>query len=68
MYKRFTVINLTDTRPGMVGLAPKWARLASNGSDPGLFQNIFQYIWLNEPNVLKSDLKKSRICPIWGPI
>ena len=24
--------------------------------------------WLIKPNVLKSDLKKSRICPIWGPI
>ena len=23
---------------------------------------------LIEPNVLKSDLKKSRICPIWGPL
>ena len=25
-------------------------------------------IALDEPNVLKSDLKKSRICPIWGLI
>ena len=36
------VLALTVT-PGMVGLAPKWVRLA-----------------------LKSDLKKPRICPIWG--
>ena len=28
-----------------------------NWTNPGLF--------LDEPNVLKSDLKKSRICPIW---
>ena len=34
--------------PGMVGLAPKWVRLAP------------------APNTLKSNLKKPRICPIWG--
>ena len=39
-----------------------------NWTKPGLFQIRFQYIWLDEPNVLKSDLKKSRICPIWSPI
>ena len=38
---------------GMVGLAPKWVRLAPNWTNPG-------------PNALKSDLRKSRICPIWG--
>ena len=37
-------------------------------TNPGLFQISFQYIWLDEPNVLKSDLKTSRICSIWGPI
>ena len=31
---------------GMVGLAPKWVRLAPNGRNPGLFQIRFQYIWL----------------------
>ena len=30
---------------GMVGLAPKWVRLAPNGTNPGLFQIRFQYIW-----------------------
>ena len=29
---------------GMVGLAPKWVRLAPNGTNPGLFQIRFQYI------------------------
>ena len=29
----------------MVGLAPKWVRLAPNGSNPGLFQIRFQCIW-----------------------
>ena len=45
--------------PGMVGLAPKWVRLAPNGTNPGLFS-------AGAPNALKSDLKKPRICPIWG--
>ena len=30
---------------GMVGLAPKWVRLAPNGITPGLFQIRFQCIW-----------------------
>ena len=42
---------------GMVGLTPKWDRLSPNGTNPGLFQIRF---------ALKSDLKKPRICPIWG--
>ena len=31
--------------PGMVGLAPKWVRLAPNETNPGLFQIRFQCIW-----------------------
>ena len=53
---------------GMVGLVPKGSDWIPNWTNPGLFQIRFQIIWLIEPNVLKSDLKKSRICPIWGPI
>ena len=45
----------------MVGLAPKWIRLAPNGTNPGLFNIRFQWI-----NALKSDLKKPGICPIRG--
>ena len=30
---------------GMVGLAPKWVKLATNGTNPGLFQIWFQCIW-----------------------
>ena len=33
------------TIPEMVGLAPKWVRLAPNGTNPGLFQIRFQCIW-----------------------
>ena len=33
---------------GMVGLAPKWIRLAPKLDKPGLFQIRFQYIWLIE--------------------
>ena len=64
----FTLVCWSQQNTGMVGLAPKWVRLAPNGTNPGLFQIRFQYIWLDEPNVLKFDLKKFRICPIWGPI
>ena len=48
----------------MVGLAPKWVRLAPNGTNPGLFQIRFQCIWRPAQNALKSDLKKPGICPI----
>ena len=41
----------------MVDLAPKWVRLAPNGTNPGLFQIRFQCIWRPAPNALKSDLK-----------
>ena len=51
---------------GMVGLPPKWVRLAPTETNTGLFQIRFQYIFAQRQNVLKSDLKKSRICPIWG--
>ena len=52
---------------GLVGLAPKWVRLAPNGTNPGLFQIRFQRIWRRAPIILlKSDLKKPRICLIWG--
>ena len=30
--------------PGMVGLAPKWVRLAPNRINPGLFQIRLRYI------------------------
>ena len=40
---------------GMVGLAPKWVRLAPNGTNPGFFQ-------------IRFHLKKPQICPILGPI
>ena len=42
--KVLTVLRTGDT--GTVGLAPNWARLAPNGTNPGLFQIRFQYIWL----------------------
>ena len=33
-----------DLDTGMLGLAPKLVRLAPNGTNPGLFQIVFQYI------------------------
>ena len=29
----------------MIGLAPKWVRLAPNGTNPGIYQIRFQCIW-----------------------
>ena len=56
------------TRDVTFDLGVNLVRFAPIGTNMGLFQIRFQYIWLIEPNVLKSDLKKSPICPIWGPI
>ena len=56
-------------RPGMLGLAPKWSRLAPNGTNPGSFHFRFHYVLISSSasqNVLKFDMKKPRICPIWG--
>ena len=41
------------------------SQLAPHGTNPRLFfRSNFSIFWLIK-NVLKSDLKKSRICPIW---
>ena len=69
-------------KTGMVGLAPNWIRLAPNGkvwTFQDLFQYISRVgqkcseIWsekgldlLLSQNVLKSDLKKARICCYWA--
>ena len=52
--------------PEVWDLAPKCVSFAPNRTNPGLFQVRFHCIWRPAPNALKSDLKKSRICPIWG--
>ena len=52
-----------DVDAGMVGLALKWVRLATNGTNLGHFRVIFQYILAcsSNQNVLKSDLKSPDI-------
>ena len=52
----------------LIRFGPKIVRLAPDGTNPGLFQITFQYILAQRQNVLKSDLKKTRICPIRGQI
>ena len=47
---------------GMVDLASKWVKLEPKLDKCGTISDQI------EPNVLKCDLKKSRICPIWGPL
>ena len=58
-----------DCETGMVGLAPKWVRLAPNGTNPGLFQIRFQCIW--RPRVKCTEIWSekapdlSHLEPIW---
>ena len=83
--------NVEDKSSGHVeatntsSLDPIRVRLVPNGTNQGLVSTFwlakklkFDLIspgWLAEPNILKFDLKKSRICPIldqtrplWAPI
>ena len=51
----------TTSQLGMVGgSAPKWVRLAPNGTNPGLYQIRFQYIWL--PSLVSIQLSLKEIC------
>ena len=50
---------------GWPDLDQKWVRLAPNGTDVGTFQDRLIIFWLGEPKYTESDLKNSRICPIW---
>ena len=43
--KEVRTVTAMFEQPVMVGLAPKWVRLAPNGTNPGLFQIRFQCIW-----------------------
>ena len=54
-------VQLTDVNLDTIKI-----KLVPNGTNPGPFQIGFQYILAHRQNVLKSDLKKSRICPISG--
>ena len=68
LYFPISVLEVTNRcRDGRFGskVGQDWT---PNWTNPGLFQIRFQYIWLDEPNILKCDLKRSRICPTWGPI
>ena len=38
---QFDIRVTEDARAGMVGLAPKWVRLAPNGTNPGLSRSDF---------------------------
>ena len=39
-------------------LGPKWVRLSTNGTNPGIFQTRFSTFWVIEPKCIESDLKK----------
>ena len=54
---------------GMVGLAPKWVRLAPNWTNPGIFQISFSLFWLTE--IWKNPRNLSilgQFDPLWNQI
>ena len=53
---------------GMVVLAPKWVRLAQNGTNPGLFQIRFQCIWRPGAKCTEIWSEKSPDLSHFGPI
>ena len=58
-------------RQEMVGLAPKWVRLAQNGTNPGLFQKRqmhWNLIWKSPGFVPKSDPLWSQTYHPWATI
>ena len=42
---------------------PIWVRLASNGTNLGLFKISFSTFWLGEPQCTETDLKQIRFVP-----
>ena len=44
----FLVLCRGGLNPGMVGLPPKWVRLAPNGTNPGFFKISFSTFWLGQ--------------------
>ena len=59
--------------PGWPDLDPKWVKLTTNGTNPGIFFQIkFSTFGSVEPNVLNLIWKKSPICgqfdPLWVQI
>ena len=60
-----TSTSIVQYYTGLSGLALKCVRNTQYVTNPGLFQIRFQYILAQQrQNILKSDLKKSRICSI----
>ena len=52
---------------GMVGLTPKVGQIGTQiGQIRDFFRSDFSAFGAPAPYALKSDLKKPRICPIWG--
>ena len=47
-------------------MPPNWVRLATNVTILGLFKISFSTFLLGEKKCTENDLKKSKICPIWG--
>ena len=48
-----------------VRFKPKVVRLATKGSNPGLFRSDFSIFWRNESKCTETWSEKTRISPIW---
>ena len=61
----FTVVTC---QAGMSGYLQRWSHCPQMGQIWDFFRSDFSTFWLGSPsqNVLKSDLKKSPICPIYA--
>ena len=60
MYQTWSLSACVVSNAGVSDLGGKWVKLDRNGTNPVLFMISISH------DVLKSNLKKSRICPIWG--
>ena len=58
-----------ETNTGMLRFGLKVSHIEPTiGQILEFFRSNFTTFWSDKLNVLKSDLKKSRICPIWSQI
>ena len=58
-YRRLLCLADHDGGTGWPDLDPKWVKLTPNGTNPGIFSDQIQYIWLGRAKCTEFDLKKS---------
>ena len=63
-----SIISMWVHMQGCIIWHPNWVRLTPNETNLGLFKISFSTFSLCEPKCTETDLKKSQICSILGPI